>query len=148
MYRLKNQEKQKRLDKLSAGDFSKRLQEYRSKEDLTCFHFGNIVYYKNGKTFREFTVRLSPEEIEEVNESSSEYNPLDWNNYPEVTPPEGVLMRVEECHAGVWNYRGAVYWKGGWRCEHSLGREYNEGYTGEPFGRDVKRFRPWTGPNE
>ena len=143
-YRLENQEKQRRLDYLSNGDFSKRLQEYRFyREDVSCIHFGNLVEYKNGKEHREFIVRISPDEIEEIKEESSEYNPHAWNNYPEVTPPEGVLMRCETYHLGVWNYYGGVFWKGGWRDEHSLDRNYDEGYIGEPWGRDVYRFRPW-----
>lgn len=36
-------------------------------------------------------IYLVPEELEEV----PEYNPNAWNNYPEVTPPDNVLMRLE-----------------------------------------------------
>lgn len=67
-----------------------------------------------------------------------EYDPNTWNEYPEVTPPEGVLMRVE---AGVGVDRRyikscAVYVDGVW-CEPNRER------SPSVIGDCVTRFRPW-----
>lgn len=64
------------LDTNKDGDFYK----YQ-----TCFvklnHFGKII----GELF------LTRDDIE----YKTTYNPHAWNNYPEVTPPKRVLMRIE-----------------------------------------------------
>lgn len=58
-----------------------------------------------------------------------------WNNYPEVTPPEGVWMRVE-----TWSACGAVvrgvfmYVNGAWRRSK---------YTDPQNEIKAARFRPW-----
>ena len=69
-----------------------------------------------------------------------EYNPDDWNAYPEVTPPEGVLMRVEieypdgDVSRACSIFKDEVWW---------------EAVNGEPIDVEVtsigkvKRFRPW-----
>lgn len=72
---------------------------------------------------------ISGGEVEDV----SEYDPKRWNLFPDVTPPVGVLMRIEEdddthCCGCFDGER--------WRID----------------GRDelgcVRRFRPWVGPEE
>ena len=67
-----------------------------------------------------------------------EYDPNTWNEYPEVTPPEGVLMRVE---AGVGTDRRyikacAVYVDGVW-CESNITK------SPSVIGDLITRFRPW-----
>lgn len=68
----------------------------------------------------------------------SEYNPNTWNEYPEVTPPEGVLMRVE---AGATGDRRsikscAVFVDGDW-CEPNSNRDPSL------IKAWITRFRPW-----
>lgn len=65
-------------------------------------------------------------------EELKEYNPNDWNSYPEVTPPDGVLMRVEtEDDVKICGYLDYLD-----NCWH-----YSDG---TPFDiENVKRFRPW-----
>lgn len=67
-----------------------------------------------------------------VLEDVPEYDPNKWNEYPAVTPPEGILMRVE-----TDRFRDCAIFKDGyWQSE----------LFGEPNGRfqaEVECFRPW-----
>ena len=84
-YRLKDRELQKKLDEISGGDFSVRLND-EGKIDRSikiCFCLMDFDAH--------FDYEVFPDMVEEV----QEYNPKAWNNFPEVEPPEDVLMRVE-----------------------------------------------------
>ena len=115
-YRLKNCELQRKLDDLTNGEFSASLKGSIDPTD----------YYRrfNVDGIGVISVMLNSSCLEE----RFDYDPRSWNPFPEVTPPEGVLMRIEEldgtCCAGA-------YIDGGWHID----------------GRDdlgcVKRFRPW-----
>ena len=102
-YRLKDKELQKKLDEISNGDFSRQIEG--NLQNIK----GNLQNIKGRGTtdaaYRLFFGEL-PGRYEIVNRFSmllyeheievfEEYNPNDWNNFPEVTPPDGVLMRVE-----------------------------------------------------
>lgn len=74
-------------------------------------------------------------------EEVAEYDPHGWNDFPEVEPPEGVLMRVEwregvELRRGVARY---VAWGDNkefvWMGERGIIRQ-------------VDRFRPWDEEDE
>lgn len=90
-YRLKDQELQKKLDEISNGDFSRQiegnLQNIKGRgttdADYRLF-FGELPVNR-------FSMLLYEHEIEIF----EEYDPNDWNSFPEVMPPEDVLMRVE-----------------------------------------------------
>ena len=73
--------------------------------------------------------------VDELEELEA-YNPYAWNEYPAVTPPEGILMRVESV-CGKSTYRKcAIFEEGTWKNERE----------GKPTGLllgEVKRFRPW-----
>ena len=61
------------------------------------------------------------------------YDPYTWNNYPEITPPEGVPMRVEALNnkrfCGIYlKYKDDYFW-----FDENL-KNHRE---------DVVRFRPW-----
>lgn len=77
-------------------------------------------------------LQFSIEEIENI----PDYNPHDWNEFPKVTPPEGVVMRVVS-NFGLYAYRKcAIFDEGTWKNERE----------GKPTGLllgEVKRFRPW-----
>lgn len=130
-YRLKDRELQETLDAISGGDFSKRLQDPAKSEKGFAVAYGDFPEI-NG--LRHLSLFLA-DEIEEV----PEYDPNKWNPYPEVTPPEYELMRVEF----IWN-------------DGSLGRQcafFEEGVWTYSEDRDsevenVKRFRPWDDPDE
>lgn len=68
-----------------------------------------------------------------------DYNPHEWNNYPEVTPPEGVLMRVEIDSNGILFRNCAIFSGADWRITSDGSAVYADGYTLD----NVKRFRPW-----
>lgn len=96
-------------------------------------------------------LRIDKEDLEIVHEKK--YNPYGWNKFPEITPPEGVAMRVE-----VTTQRNIelltcppqkpepdikrfvlTFKNGEWRTEH------NELFiiTQEPFETVNVLFRPW-----
>lgn len=70
-------------------------------------------------------------------EEVAEYDPHGWNDFPEVEPPEGVLMRVE-CRDGrkaCAKYR--LFIEGGSWCD------VNGGAWPEAYSQSVARFRSW-----
>ena len=85
-YRLKDQELQKHLDAISDGAFSECLKDdlYFFEDGVTRINFGKEFGYAT-----RFSVLILKDELEAL----PEYSPNDWNVYPDVTPPEGVMMR-------------------------------------------------------
>ena len=64
------------------------------------------------------------------------YDPNAWNNYPEVTPPEGVPLRCEGLHVDTGHkFRAAL------QFAHGEFR-FECGFRMLPNTR-VERFRPW-----
>lgn len=81
-YRLRDRKLQQKLDELSHGAFSEMLKtmgRFLVKKQATNVQLGES----------RFTVTLFREDIE----IAPEYDPNDWNVFPDVTPPEGVMMR-------------------------------------------------------
>ena len=81
----------------------------------------------------EYSVNVYPEDVE----TFAEYDPHAWNSYPEVTPPEGVLMRIEGQYAKrpELEYYGALmYLEGAWHFADTV--EIADNVI-------VERFRPW-----
>ncbi len=93
-YRLKDQELQRHLDAISDGDFSRQIEGHlqnikglgTTDADYRLF-FGELP--GRYEMVNRFSMLLYEHEIEVF----EEYDPNDWNVYPDVTPPEGVLMR-------------------------------------------------------
>lgn len=123
-YRLRDRKLQQKLDELSHGAFSemmKTMGKFMATKSTTHVQLGES----------RFTVTLHKQDFE----ISPEYNPNAWNSYPDVTPPEGVLMRVECIDEDDKTFKtraeyvedghGAYYWR-------------NEYEIDVP----VKRFRP------
>lgn len=112
----------------------------------------------------EYSVNVYPEEVE----TFAEYDPHAWNNFPEVKPPEGVLMRLEVVEASwddglegerlcaIWEVHTFTVINDDQKTESEIteGRWYRE-YRGKsdemlntygfpPDGKIFKaRFRPW-----
>ena len=93
-YRLKDKELQKKLDEISNGDFSRQiegnLQNIKGRGTTDAAYrlfFGELP--GRYEIVNRFSMLLYEHEIEVF----EEYDPNDWNNFPEVTPPEGVMMR-------------------------------------------------------
>lgn len=133
-YRLKDRDLQRKLDSLTDNDFSRALAEGIDPTDF----------------FREFSLcgvgtiglYLRDEAFEEV----VQYDPTKWNEWPRVTPPNEVRMRVEvltkiedegtpDQRGGKVRYRGcASFFQGFWL----FGKDKCSLNSGETV-----RFRPW-----
>lgn len=93
-YRLKDQDLQRHLDAISDGDFSRQIEGHlqnikgrgTTDADYRLF-FGELP--GRYEIVNRFSMLLYEHEIEVF----EEYDPNDWNVYPDVTPPEGVMMR-------------------------------------------------------
>ena len=129
-YRLKDRELQRKLDEISNGDFSLKLQE--KPESPLSPDFVEVGFSREkGKVVRCFTATFRFDDIEEV----PEYDPTKWNRFPEVTPPEGVWMRVETDMGFGFKAR---FQFGDWL-------DSRNDIIGEKDGIDGSsiRFRPW-----
>lgn len=130
-YLLKDADLQHHLDAISGGEFSEALKSGNVEFDEDGFatvRFGSSKH-ENNKTLvtEKFSVFLHKDEV------SFQYDPDAWNSFPEVTPPEGVPMRVERSDgSGI----RAVYLCGQWR-----GDTNHPGFI--ELLENVKRFRPW-----
>lgn len=147
-YRLKNAEMQAKLDSLSKENkFSDMLQEatkefLRRKQDESTFANASVVYVTFGDmksdcfgdSSPQYNIRLNLEEIEEI----KQYNPYAWNDFPEVTPPECKMMRVEYTDQYGAKRRGcAMFYKNKWVNFDGLNLYVHEA-----------RFRPWDEEDE
>lgn len=132
-YRLKDKTLQQVFDKLTDGFFSKALSENIDPSDFCRTFFLRAAPTIDGV----IQVRL----YEEAFDAIYEYNPNDWNPYPEVTPPEGILMRVEQVQfkthekaKGITIRKCAIFRKGEWVDD----------VVGYPLASiENCRFRPW-----
>lgn len=135
-YRLKDQELQKHLDAISGGEFTATIESGSfefDEDDMAVVTFGSAMHGTEiiaGK----FSVILDKNETYEL----AKYNPNNWNNYPDVTPPEGVLMRVEFIYDGILRRNCAIFENGAWHITAEGKADYDH-LTLD----DVKRFRPW-----
>lgn len=129
-YRLRNQELQKKLDELSGGVFSRRLNDtahiWANDPDVA-----SISWETGLEKQTIFKVWISRSDIEEI----PGYDPHAWNAFPDVTPPEKVtLMRVEYVDLfGAKRKSCATYCGGVWI-------RFDDGSVIE--GKSI-RFRPW-----
>lgn len=128
-FRLKDRELQKKLDEISNGGLSRML--------------GRLPYYTIQSSEPDFlhfskNPHLMLEVTSDMLESLREYNPNGWNSFPEVEPPEGVLMRVE-CNQMK---TCLVFENGKWRYPSG------ESFENYEFAFPVKRFRPWDEDDE
>lgn len=78
--RLKDREQQAWLDKMTRSMFAEARNAFMEDAEQIKFDI-------NDKAI----LTIKRDEVENV----GEYDPDFWNVYPEVKPPEGVLMRVE-----------------------------------------------------
>lgn len=132
-FRLKDKNLQVQLDALSDGDFSKRLQHANHDDGMIFVKFGEKLE-SPGFDLHRFNLAFFDDEVEEIHR----YNPHGWNAFPEVEPPEGVLMRVE-CNQMK---TCLVFENGKWRYPSG------ESFENYEFAFPVKRFRPWDEDDE
>lgn len=136
-YRLKDKELQKTLDEISNGGFSRSLNETLRRLGHDNGHRFLIDFCETVTEYglsQRYSARFWGYEIEEA----AEYNPNGWNNYPEVTPPTGVLMRVETKGGGRFcaMYRNFGDDGAGW-CYAGVNS------MPDTWSHTVIRFRPW-----
>ena len=132
-FRLKDKNLQVQLDALSDGDFSKRLQHANHDDGMSFVEFGEKLE-SPGFDLHRFNLAFFDDEVKEIHR----YNPHGWNAFPEVEPPEGVLMRVE-CNQMK---TCLVFENGKWRYQSG------ESFENYEFAFPVKRFRPWDEDDE
>lgn len=128
-WHLKDRELERKLIAIDSG-FLEKLNEACEKLDNN--KDGDFPKHKN------FSIEINNGVVKVFLNSVSvekctRYDPNKWNDYPEVTPPEGILMRVE-----TDRFRDCAIFKDGyWHSE----------LFGEPNGRfqaEVECFRPWS----
>lgn len=132
-YRLRDRKLQQKLDEITNGGFSEKL-EYGlvSKEYPAEIYCVSCDLYAGTKRGR-IAIRLTGCEIETV----QKYDPNAWNSYPEVAPPEGVLMRVETRGGRKFCGYYHTFAEGGCWC-------YEDGTVcPEAISKSVKRYRTW-----
>lgn len=89
-YRLKDKYTQRRLDEISNGDFTERLQE--SVSDVAPCVVVSFGKYPGEEKRLRFMAAFEHKEVEAI---PALYDPTVWNEWPNAAPPSGVLMRVE-----------------------------------------------------
>lgn len=140
-YRLKDIELQKKLDELFGHQrFSEELNAECRRTGCRgninmCLSFDPAVNIARDRC-SYVTFYFMREEID----CFKEYDPCQWNNFPDVEPPEGVWMRVE--------------WRDGAVVRRDVARYVALGDTNEFVWVnrgvicDVERFRPWLNDDE
>ena len=130
-YELKNRERQEAFEKAFPG-FGRALQnacdgQFDDKSGYVRVRFSRVedTFYDGGLSIKK--AAICTKEV---------YDPDAWNNYPEVTPPEKVWMRIEMLSQdGGIKTRDVAFYKAGRWCKFPLD-------NGEVIlGR--LRFRPW-----
>lgn len=128
-YRLKDRKIQQALDEMTNGAFSEILVDVESLEIEV-----------NGKTI---ALELEP---------FREYDPHAWNKWPDVTPPEGVLLRIEVKGPDEnLNSPEPRFGKVRERCCAKFDGKYwirSNGLIVLLHGGETVRFRPWDDPDE
>ena len=145
-FRLKDKELQKKLDEISDGDFSKQMKVH---SDLGLFD-GKVDRYlitfgKTKTSFPRFEVIIERDELEQV----SEYDKNAWNDFPTVTPPENVPMRIEVKRIGGKDHGSTFPFYGYFKdsewivlIRRSFNKLLKEFSDFDPT-YDKIRFRPW-----
>ena len=137
-YRLKDRELQRKLDELSDGDFSRQLASNKKRifAELNFLKQMPLWFRKSEGPFHALVI--TPDMVEKVRE----YDPHGWNGFPEVEPPEGVLMRVECRDGRKASAKYRLFIEGGSWCD------VNGGAWPEAYSQSVARFRPWDAPED
>lgn len=126
-YGLKEENLLRKLDEWNGCLFEDALQEecekqYRDNSFFITINVGRLLIPKN-----EISI-------------DSQYDPTSWNEFPEITPPEHVAMRVETKNG---HGEQAYFIDGHWCLFDAPTAE-----DGSILASIVVRFRPWIGPDE
>ena len=124
--------KDKELEEMLIERFPAFLYELdKAYKKAEYFNF-SVRLCRKGFSFYTDDMTFNKDEIEEI----PEYNPNDWNEFPEVMPPKCLNMRVEFKNS----IEGIKAWWDGkcWRICKGTDFETDPIVTNE-----VSRFRPW-----
>ena len=132
IYRLKDHGRQRELDAVSGGTFSKGLRRavYDAKRNSITVFFSTVKE-------RNFKLNNNMWPIKgDLLEKTDEFDRRTWNDYPFVTPPLDEMMRCE--YTDQYGY------------EHHFGAVFTVDEDGEGHWVDddsshvpCDRFRPW-----
>lgn len=136
-WHLKDKEFEKKLNELSNGEFSMNLFKRSDGNFMSCFgekkaFVKPCVLGKEVTEFHQFVTYFTEDEVEDI----PEYDPSNWNEYPKVTPPINVIMRVDfrSSTEGAKAYWDGTDWM---RCRSTSCS------CDSVIQRDIVRFRPW-----
>lgn len=144
-YRLKDKYTQRRLDEISNGDFTERLQE--SVSDVAPCVVVSFGKYPGEEKRLRFMAAFEHKEVEAI---PALYDPTVWNEWPNAEPPRNKLLRTEilteridwdtpEPRGGKSRFKGSGIFDGTeWYFYDATTRKEGE----------TVRFRPWVGPDE
>lgn len=142
-YELKDKERQAAFEKALPG-FDEKLQtacKYQYGDGSCCVTM-QLEAYKGILISNLIFIDKDAIAAKEV------YDPKKWNSYPEVTPPEGVWMRVEGVRTSGFHVRdGAIFLRGDWYWRLPRASDPNA-HCARLDNQDVERFRPWTEEDE
>ena len=129
-YELKDKERQEAFTK-AIPDFMSALQRAGNYGTVNGAYIAGILLSPKMNTPGEWKIVFRADEVEAI----QEYDPNAWNEFPRVTPPENVWMRVETWNACGATVRGVFMYTGGaWRRSK---------YTAPNDEIKTARFRPW-----
>ena len=142
-YRLKNQKLQEQLDEISDGNFSDALKGVKI--------FPNPVVFRLGEDGYATQINLLPKDVEQV----LEYDEDDWNEWPDITPPPFIPMRLELFEKNPTDdlqihrcfFKGAAMWNGTswgpWTGPALVGPKLDPEEFKEKQKIAMGRYRPW-----
>ena len=126
-WHLKDRELERKLNDLVGGnEFTEALNQASSiigiKNTITVKFGPNTGHIKGS-----FRCYFEVEELINIG-----YDPHNWNEYPNVIPPEGILMRIE-----TDKFRDCAIFKNGhWFSDYGV-------EASSKITCPVRRFRPW-----
>ena len=126
-WHLKDRELEKKLNELVGGNqFTEAL-----NRECSCINYQKIIVVKFGENTGHvkgsFRCYFEKDELTNIG-----YDPHDWNDYPDVKPPENVWMRVETNMGFGFKTR----------FEHGDWLDNRNDVVGFDDG-NVIRYRPW-----
>lgn len=135
-YTLKNTRIRVGLE-LAFPSFDKALQTACEKEFDDTSEYVRVPLDDDEDVFVEHQVGIRKSAIH----AKAMYNPYEWNEYPNVTPPEKVWMQCEGHFTTGGKYKGGAVYDGEHWYVPILG-------TLARFNIVIERFRPWDGKGE
>lgn len=164
MWEIRDKERQRKLDELSGGNFSKQLNEVLDK-DHRIPHDGIIIEFTDATGERKYHEKVGWSDTERfmvksgvklrlqddgrydpwLNQGVIPYNADGWNNYPEQQPPYSKtfeVMVIDQKYPGEpWKFKATYDFVYSCWCDAVTGDFYYdlEGYDAEIRYREIKR---------